>query len=537
VTPAHRAGIGTAAALATLFAAPLIAGALRAGSPAELLRLPAESILVVLLLMALPSRRARGIAAAAFGAIVVAATLVALLDVAFATTIDRRFDPAQDWGAVASALGVVSDATSAGVAVLAVVLLIALLGAAALGVARAAVRTERTADDAGRRGLLAATAVTAAWVLCALTGAQLWPGVPVAAADAVRTLGATSAQAAHTVREQEAFERALAEDDPASLGGAGQLDALRGKDVVIAFLESYGDVALGDADFTAGIDRVLEEGGSQLSRDGYLAQSAFLTSPTFGGVSWLAHATLQSGVWVDSQQKYDRLLTSERSTLSREFAEAGWRTVAVVPSNTEHWPAGETFYGFDAVRDSRHLGYRGPAFGYARVPDQYTWQRFFDEELTGTRPPVMAEIDFVSSHTPWTPIPRLLPWERIGDGSVFAGQPEAAAAPIEVWADARRVRDAYGRSIEYTLGAMFSFLHVHDQPDLVLIVVGDHQPSRIVSGPDAAREVPITIIAKDPAVFDRIASWRWDSGVRPSAQAPTWRMDQFRDRFLDAFGP
>jgi hypothetical protein len=38
-------------------------------------------------------------------------------------------------------------------------------------------------------------------------------------------------------------------------------------------------------------------------------------------------------------------------------------------------------------------------------------------------------------------------------------------------------------------------------------------------------------------VFDRIASWRWDSGVRPSAQAPTWRMDQFRDRFLDAFGP
>jgi hypothetical protein len=532
-----RARVGTAVAFATLFAVPLLAGALRTGSPVEFLRLPAESIVVILLLLAVPQTRFRWIVAIAFGVFVVVASVVAGLDLGFEATIDRSFDPAQDWSAVVSAVGVVSDSAGAATAILIVGLIVAILVAAVIAVARAALRAERTTARSGRRGLTAATAVTAAWILCAVTGIQLWPGVGIAAADAVTTLAATSAQTVQTVREQEAFERALQSDRSQSPADGSQLTGLRGKDVVIAFLESYGEIALHDADFTAGIARVLEEGDSQLSRDGYSAQSAFLTSPTFGGVSWLAHATLQSGVWVDSQQKHDRLMASSRSTLSRAFRDAGWRTVAVVPSNTEPWPVGAAFYGFDAVVDSRSLGYRGPAFSYARIPDQYTWQRFFEQELSGAHPPVMAEIDFVSSHTPWAPLPRLVPWAEVGDGSVFDPQPAEGPAPLEVWADEQRVKEAYGRSIEYTLGAMFSFLHEYDQPDMVLVVVGDHQPARIVSGPDADRDVPVTIIAKDPAVFDEIASWQWESGVRPSAQAPTWRMDQFRDRFLEAFAP
>ena len=491
---------------------------------------------MLLLLLAVPSAPVRWAVATAFGALVVGASLLAALDLGFEATIDRAFDPAQDWPAVASAFGVVRDSAGTATAVMAVVLVVAALVAAVIALARAASRGERTTAHAGRRGLVAATTVTAAWIVCALANIQLLPGVQVAAADAVTTLASTSALAAQTVREQEAFERALLSDPSRTMEGGDRLTDLQGKDVVIAFLESYGEVALQDADFTTGIARVLERGGSQLSRDGYTAQSAFLTSPTFGGVSWLAHATLQSGVWVDSQGKYDLLMTSSRSTLSRAFGDAGWRTVAVVPSNTEPWPAGEAFYGFDAVMDAGSLGYRGPAFSYARVPDQFTWQRFYERELSGAHSPVMAEIDLVSSHTPWTPIPRLVPWAQIGDGSIFTGQDEAGPAPLDVWADEQKVRNAYGRSIEYTLEAMFSFLHEYDQPDLVLIIVGDHQPARIVSGPGADRDVPVTIISKDPAVFDEIASWGWDGGVRPSGQAPTWRMDQFRDRFLEAFG-
>jgi hypothetical protein len=49
--------------------------------------------------------------------------------------------------------------------------------------------------------------------------------------------------------------------------------------------------------------------------------------------------------------------------------------------------------------------------------------------------------------------------------------------------------------------------------------------------------VPVTVVARDPAVLDRIAGWGWQDGLRPSPQAPIWRMDIFRDRFLTAFGP
>jgi hypothetical protein len=58
-----------------------------------------------------------------------------------------------------------------------------------------------------------------------------------------------------------------------------------------------------------------------------------------------------------------------------------------------------------------------------------------------------------------------------------------------------------------------------------------------VSGADAGHDVPITIIAHDPEVFTRIASWEWESGLLPSPDAPVWRMDSFRDSFLDAFSP
>jgi hypothetical protein len=70
--------------------------------------------------------------------------------------------------------------------------------------------------------------------------------------------------------------------------------------------------------------------------------------------------------------------------------------------------------------------------------------------------------------------------------------------------------------------------------DLVLVFLGDHQPP-VVTPQGAVHDVPVTIVAKDPAVLDRIAGWGWQDGLHPGAQAPVWKMDSFRDRFLTAF--
>lgn len=50
------------------------------------------------------------------------------------------------------------------------------------------------------------------------------------------------------------------------------------------------------------------------------------------------------------------------------------------------------------------------------------------------------------------------------------------------------------------------------------------------------REVPISIVARDPAVLDRVADWGWTDGLKPAPQAPVWRVDSVRDRFLTTFG-
>ena len=39
------------------------------------------------------------------------------------------------------------------------------------------------------------------------------------------------------------------------------------------------------------------------------------------------------------------------------------------------------------------------------------------------RPPLFAEIDLVSSHTPWTRIPQMAAWNDVGNGSIYKGMP------------------------------------------------------------------------------------------------------------------
>jgi hypothetical protein len=316
------------------------------------------------------------------------------------------------------------------------------------------------------------------------------------------------------------------------------LTALRGKDVIVAFVESYGRVAVEDPALAPQVGAVLDAGNRRLRAAGFASRSAFLTSPTATGISWLAHSTLQSGLWIENQRRYSELLASDRLTLSLAFRRAGWRTVAVEPANNRDWPEGASFYGYDRIYDARNLGYRGSAFSFASVPDQYTLSAFErSERATPGHTPVMAEIDLLSSHAPWAPIPEIIDWDDVGDGSVFGSTTGAGdPADIVLKRDRTRVRTDYQRSIEYSLNTLISYVETHGDDDLVLVFLGDHQPAPVITGEGASRDVPITIVARDRAVLDRISGWGWQDGLKPGPQAPVWRMDTFRDRFLTAFG-
>jgi hypothetical protein len=374
------------------------------------------------------------------------------------------------------------------------------------------------------------------WAVCAALSLQLVPAGPIASTGTAGLAVAHGRAVQATLQDQQRFEEATRSPDPvAKLIVQEPLAGLRGKDVLVVFVESYGQVAVQGSDVAAGVTAVLRSGTSRLAQAGLEARSAWLDSPAFGGGSWLAHATLQSGLWIDSQPRYDQLMASDRLTLSGAFGEAGWRTVGVNPANDRPWPEGKAFYRFNQLYGRFDLGYQGPAFSWAAMPDQFILAAFQRLELTAGHPPVMAEIDLVSSHHPWAPLPTMVPWDQVGDGTIFDPMPEQGVSAAEALRDPDTLRRLYGQSVEYSLEALISWVvNLHDE-NLVLVLLGDHQPATMVSGPGANYRVPISFVTSDPAVLDRIASWRWQDGLLPSPTAPVWRMDAFRDRFVDAF--
>jgi hypothetical protein len=194
-------------------------------------------------------------------------------------------------------------------------------------------------------------------------------------------------------------------------------------------------------------------------------------------------------------------------------------------------------YGYKQIYDERTIGYAGPRFTFSSIPDQFTMSALQRLERAQPHPPMMAEIDLLSSHAPWNPVPSMLDWNAVGDGSVYGTTTGAGDLPDTVFSkDHTRVLSDYGRAVAYSLDSLISYVQTYGDDNLVLVFLGDHQPASIVSGEGATRDVPITIVAKDPAVLDRISSWDWTPGLRPSPTAPVWRMDTFRDQFLSAFG-
>ena len=542
-------------------------------TPAAFLRIPLEGILLIALVLVLPAR-ASGILAVAVGGILGVLTLLKIIDMGFFQTLDRPFSPLTDWTYLGSAIGLISDSIGRGgafVAPAAGVAVLALMPLAVLRLTRLAGRHRSTS-------IRSVAAIGGVWVLAAVLGVQILHGTPVASTSAADLTYDQVNRIRDGLADQLAFAQALAADQssgnssptPVALAAAqvsgdsspvpgtatpstavaaaptgasgtapaSLLTALRGKDVIIAFVESYGRVAVQDSSFAPAITATLDAGTSQLQQAGFSSKSGFLTSPTFGGLSWLAHSTFQSGLRIDNQRRYDQLVASDRLTLTGAFKKAGWRTVADVPSNEKEWPEGASFYHYDQIYDGTNVGYQGPKFSYARVTDQYTMSAFQRLELAQPdRGPVMAEIDLVSSHFPWAPLPHMIDWADVGDGSAFNGMPEAGQSPDVMAQDQEQVRAAYGQSIQYSLNTLISFVRTYGDQNLVLIMLGDHEPASSVSGEGTTHDVPISIVAHDPSVLAQISDWGWQDGLRPGPQAPVWPMEDFRDRFLTAYGP
>jgi len=498
--------------------------------PRDLIRIPVEGLALVGVALVLPAWARRVVAVLAGVALAVLAVL-RLVDLGFTLVLARDFHLIGDLPNIRKGFELVRDTEGPVTALVAATVVLLAVAALFVLLPWAVLRVSRAARERRSEALAILTVLGIVWATCAFAAG------PVRSVPTARAVGLAQDTVGQVHADQQAsidFGDELLTDPFAGKSGKQLVGALAGKDVLFIWFESYGRTAL-EGPMSPGVLDVIATGNRQLKKAGYQSRSAFLTSPVVGAGSWLAHGSVQSGVWIDGEQRYSQLLASHRLSLARAFKRGGWRTAFVIPANTVDWPEGARYYGFDKLYDSRNVGYNGPKFGYATMPDQYTLEHFRQAELKKYKRPVFGELDLVSSHYRWGKLPDLIDWKDVGDGRVFRPMANRGSS-IDGRRDPKTSSRLYGKSVEYTWRAIVSFLITYPDRDRVVIVAGDHQPHPFVGGVGANRDAPISIIAQDPDVIRRIKGWHWQPGIRPAPDAPVWRMDAFRDRFFRAYG-
>jgi len=495
---------------------------------AHLARWPLEVPLAVLLLLILPSTRTR-----AFRALLVvslaALLLLRLADIGSYLAFGRAFSPlaelhliGQGWSLASRTVG----RAEAGVTVVFSLLVLALVTALLYRGLGAAAELTPTV----RRQLLRATLVVL------LAGAVAWGAQRIGGTDlGVRAdVGAEFVERIErlrrTVADQAEFATAL-DADPLDSRPPPTFAALEGLDVIVLFVESYGRSYLDAPRFAADTRAGLERIGAELTRAGLSARSGWADSPIRGGRSWLAQATLASGLPLTNQARFDRLLGSERRSLHRLFGDAGWRTAAVLPIVDGEWVEG-AWYGVERFVDGPSLGYAGLDFGYVPMPDQYTLAAFERELRGGAEEPLFATVGLLGSHAPWTPLALPVPWEGIGDGALFDGS-HRFGGPLS-WSDPEPVRTMYARSLELTLTRIGEYLVRHAAGGL-FVVVGDHQPAHVIAGWAPNAHVPIHLVATDPVLLERLPATHFSAGMVPDTDAPALPLAALRELLASVF--
>ena len=297
---------------------------------------------------------------------------------------------------------------------------------------------------------------------------------------------------------------------------AADLVPLKSKDFYLIFSESYGAATIDDPAFSVPLAADRERLAARIEAAGAQVVSLRARSPTFAGGSWLAHAALLAGVDTRDPAHYQLLLTTDRDNLARWFQRHGYRTLGVIPGLRSAWPEGG-FYGFDRLFDSPTLDWRGPEFGYWRIPDQYTIARVQADEPGGTQPRFLF-FATLSSHIPFVPLAPYQPdWDRLLSATPYDAAPLATS--LSQKPDWLNLREPWLDSLRYSFHWIADLIDRTRADGATLLVLGDHQPAASVVGKDAGWEVPVHLISSDAALVARFRALGFRDGLKPTMPA------------------
>ena len=309
------------------------------------------------------------------------------------------------------------------------------------------------------------------------------------------------------------------------------LAKLDGANVYLFLIESYGQTVIDR--FHTSIFGLYAQTESELSLRGFSIVSSVLISPTYGGSSWLAHATLGTGVRTNSQFRYRTTCEAAPQTLAATFNAAGYHTVLAQPATTRPWPEGD-FYQFAAKYYKWNFDYKGPRFSWAPMPDQYVVDFIRRKERTESRRHLFAQYALVSSHAPWNYQPPIIRDDsKLGDGTIYT-QRRAITFPSD-WENMSRAGDAYVRSIHYDLEVLRRYIAKYIRDDALVIIVGDHQPNGDITAHSTAYGVPIHVLSRKREFLEPFLARGYVLGMKPDVTRHALDMAEFFPSFVRDF--
>jgi hypothetical protein len=314
----------------------------------------------------------------------------------------------------------------------------------------------------------------------------------------------------------------------------GALGRLGGRNVFLFIVESYGYTLYSEPGHFSLAKPFLKATEARLSRAGYSIVSNYLSSPAFGGNSWLADSTLASGVRIPDQPAYEALLASQIEPMAAWFNQAGYLTVNSMPATTSSWPQGD-FFAFQKKYYFRDFGYQGPNLKWAPMPDQFAVHVIHRREVAAVTRPLFVQFVMISGHFPFNLVPRYFEdWSELGDGKIYAREGSVRALPIPPGAATAGAR-GYVAAMEYQLTVVSEYLARFLTDRSLVVVVGDHQPYSGITGQGKLRSVPIHVLSRDASVLEPFLARGYTPGLVPRQPPPHEGMESFLPHLLADF--
>ncbi len=333
----------------------------------------------------------------------------------------------------------------------------------------------------------------------------------------------------HSVPTED-FE-AVADPDP-DPDPAYAFPGIEDADIYLFVIESYGHTVFTNPRHYKRLAGSYRDINEKLSGAGFAVYTTVYESTTFGGTSWLADSSLVTGIEVDTQAKFNKVLEEGTRNLTHILGEKGYTTVFSSPATKAIPDDQKRFYSFSRFVLSGDFGYQGPYFVFGDMPDQFQINHIRKNVLPELESPLFIEFMLVSSHVPWNYIPPVIEdWSRIDDGSIYYDRSRNTFYDNS-WAMGSELFEGYTHSLRYVLEVITDYLVTYIAGNDLVILVGDHQPKFPVSEEDAGFGVPLHIISRNREYLKPFTRFGYVTGFIPPEGEGFYGLESFLGHFL-----